>query len=179
MYTNKVNENVDENAHKVNVNSPKGNVNSPKGIVNSPGCGVLLVVQSHRSPMPLPNFRNGPRRPARCCGASVGTTGSAPSARSRPWSVKKPPTTIQIGLDFSWVRWCLWCSPVCGVCGDVLFVLFVVFVVMSFLWCSASSSPRQVHAQFSTRRTLPKIWQIRSMPNLKTISRRKTTGTQN
>ena len=42
MYTNKVNENVDENAHKVNVNSPKGNVNSPKGIVNSPGCGVLL-----------------------------------------------------------------------------------------------------------------------------------------
>ena len=56
VYTNKVNENVDENAHKVNVNSPKGNVNSPKGIVNSPGCGVLLVVQSHRSPMPLSNF---------------------------------------------------------------------------------------------------------------------------
>ena len=156
--------------------------------LTGPRCLCQIFVQSHRSPMPLPNFRNGPRRPARCCGASVGTTGSAPSARSRPWSVKKPPTTIQIGLDFSWVRWCLWCSPVCGVCGDVLFVvfvvfscvlLFVVFVVMSFLWCSASSSPRQVHAQFSTRRTLPKIWQIRSMPNLKTISRRKTTGTQN
>ena len=36
--------------------------------------------QSHRSPMPLWNFRNGLRRPGPCCGASVGTTGSAPGA---------------------------------------------------------------------------------------------------
>ena len=32
-------------------------------------------------------LRNGWRRRGRCCGASVGTTGSAPSARSRPRSV--------------------------------------------------------------------------------------------
>ena len=96
--------------------------------LTGPRCLCQIFVQSHRSPMPLPNFRNGPRRPARCCGASVGATGSAPSARSRPWSVKKPPTTIQIGLDFSWVRWCLWCSPVCGVCGDVLFVVFGIII---------------------------------------------------
>ena len=88
---------------------------SPKGNVISPACGVLLLVQCHRSPMPLSKFhngtgiknrclqskeesrgvtvkivrspmplskfRNGRRRPARCCGASAGTTGSAPSAR--------------------------------------------------------------------------------------------------
>ena len=40
-----------------------------------------------RSPTRLSNFRNGRRRPRPCCGASVGTTGSAPSARSRPRSV--------------------------------------------------------------------------------------------
>ena len=41
-------------------------------------------VQSHRSPMPLPNFRSGRRRRGPCCGASVGTTCSAPSARAAP-----------------------------------------------------------------------------------------------
>ena len=59
--------------------------------------------QSHRSPMPLWNFRNGLRRLGPCCGASVGTTGSAPCAlRCRPWSVVR-------GLC-----WNHWFRPLCA-----------------------------------------------------------------
>ena len=39
---------------------------------------------SHRSPMPLSNFRSGRRRRGPCCGASVGTTCSAPLACAVP-----------------------------------------------------------------------------------------------
>ena len=42
--------------------------------------GEAIFWQSHRSPMPLSNFRNGRRRHGPCCAASIGTTGSAPCA---------------------------------------------------------------------------------------------------
>ena len=70
--------------------------------------GGAIGWQSHRSPMPLWNFRNGLRRLGPCCGASVGTTGSAPCAlRCRPWSVVR-------GLC-----WNHWFRPLCA-CVPVL-----------------------------------------------------------
>ena len=79
----------------------------PRGAART-GEGGAIGWQSHRSPMPLWNFRNGLRRLGPCCGASVGTTGSAPCAlRCRPWSVVR-------GLC-----WNHWFRPLCA-CVPVL-----------------------------------------------------------
>ena len=140
--------------------------------LTGPRCLCQIFVQSHRSPMPLPNFRNGPRRPARCCGASVGTSASA---RSRPWSVKKPPTTSRIGSDFSWVLWCLWCSPVCGVCGDVLFVVFGIIITAASTCAifnkknSAKNLANQINAKSQNNLKTQDHWNSKLSQNFQSL----------